>query len=141
MTIPERLPGLRQLAVLVAVFAAVWVPLEGVLWQLLLLAVGATAVLLGLLVQRIWGGRRLVGGGWLAATAVAGALFGGGTAVVGLLLMVLKTGLHSHGPEFSVAEINWLAGQIPLWTAAGGLAGLGLGMLWLAMRGNHRQSK
>ncbi len=141
MIIPERLPGLRPLAVLVAIYAVIWVPLEGALWQVLLLAVGVTAVLLGFLAQRVSGGRTLARGGWLAVTAVAGALFGGGTAVIGLLLMVLKTGLHSHGPEFSVTEIDWLAGQIPLWTTAGGLAGLGLGMLLLGMRGTRGQPK
>jgi hypothetical protein len=57
-----------------------------------------------------------------------------GCALLGLALMAIKTGLHGHGPEFTAAEIEWLVGQIPVWTAAGVPAGLGLGMLILAFR-------
>jgi hypothetical protein len=43
--------------------------------------------------------------------------------------MAVKTGLHAHGPEFTPAEINWVLQQTPIWTAAGLLAGLGLGQI------------
>lgn len=134
MTIPERIPGLHWLTIGVGVYAVVWIAFEGALWRVLLLAVGTTAVVLLTLIQRFLGGRVLSGRWWLALTAVAGALFGGGTAVVGLLLMVLKTGLHSHGPEFTIREIIWLVAQIQPWLLVGALTGLGLGMLALWRR-------
>jgi hypothetical protein len=66
---------------------------------------------------------------WWGATAVTGLLFGLGSSLLTLVLMAVKTGLHAHGPEFTPNEINWILQQVPLWSAAGLLAGLGLGQL------------
>jgi hypothetical protein len=73
----------------------------------------------------------------VGATAVTGFLFGLGCGLMTLLLMVLKTGLHGHGPEFSPAEINWVWGQIPLWGLVGLLGGLGLGMITVTIKGER----
>jgi hypothetical protein len=43
--------------------------------------------------------------------------------------MAVKTGLHAHGPEFSPSQIAWVMGQVPWWTSAGLLAGVGLAMI------------
>jgi hypothetical protein len=129
MTIPVQIPGLRLLTAVWGLGFVLWIAPEGDLAQVVALGVGGTAVLLGHLVQRVWGGRRVARGMWLGGTAVLGLLFGAGSGLLALVFMAVKTGLHAHGPEFSPAEIAWVWQQIPLWAGAGLLAGLGGGML------------
>jgi NhaP-type Na+/H+ or K+/H+ antiporter len=52
-----------------------------------------------------------------------------GSSLLTLVFMAIKTGLHAHGPEFTLQEIQWVSQQTPLWAAVGLLIGLGLGML------------
>ncbi len=129
MQIPHKLPGLKWLTAVVGVYGVIWIGLEGGLWRSVLLAVGVTAVSLLYLLQKYLGGRVLPMGKWLGVTAVSGLLLGLGSSLLTLLLMAVKTGLHGHGPEFSLAEIEWVINQIPLWTAVGLLIGLGIGMI------------
>jgi hypothetical protein len=103
--------------------------LEGVLWRELSLAILLTAVLLLQIAQKWFGGRAVSARVWLGGTAVFGLCWGLGSSMMTLLLMVLKTGLHAHGPEFTPAEIGWVLAQIPLWTAVGLLIGLGVGLV------------
>ncbi|MCL4266654.1 MAG: hypothetical protein KJ069_25895 [Anaerolineae bacterium] len=131
MQIPAKLPGLKKLVILWAVYGVVWIAPEGVLWQTALLAGLTTAVLLGYLVQKIFSGRVLSSGWWVGGTAVTGALFGLLAGLLTLFFMALKTGLHAHGPEFSPAEINWVIRQLPWWTAVGLFTGAGLGLVGL----------
>jgi len=49
--------------------------------------------------------------------------------VATLFLMALKTGIHAHGPEYTMAEVAWVWRQLPLWVAAGTLAGTGLALV------------
>jgi hypothetical protein len=136
MQIPERVPGLKWLMVAWGGYGAVWIALEGVLWQTVLLAVGATAVTLLSLTQKYLSGRKLSLGWWLGGTAVAGLTFGLLSGLLTLFFMALKTGLHAHGPEFTPEEIAWVVGQLWLWTAVGSLVGLGLGSLTWGMKRN-----
>lgn len=132
MQIPQRLRGLKWLTILVAVYAAVWIALEGNLWRVTLLGMGLTAVALGHLVQRWLAGRWLSVGQWVMGTAVFGLLLGFGSAGLTLMLMAIKTGLHNHGPEFTLEEISWMLQQLPVWSAVGLLGGAGVGLLLLA---------
>ncbi len=123
----------RGLTVVLGVYTAVWMSLEGRLWQVVAMGVGWTAVLLLYLIQKQLGGR--LAAGRLTAVwqwAVAGLLMGVGSGVLTLVFMVVKTGLHAHGPEFSQVEIVWVLQRTPLWALSGLLAGLGLGLLRLA---------
>jgi hypothetical protein len=129
MHIPSRVPGLRIATVLVGLYAVVWISLEGDLWRLLLLSAGLSLVAGGYAMQRFLGGRQLSKGRWLLASAGIGFLVALSAGLLALLLMAVKTGLHSHGPEFSAEQLDWLLRQIPIWAIAGALAGLGLGLL------------
>ena len=82
--------------------------------------------------QRFMGGRSLSVWRGLVGTAVVGLLVGFSSGVLILLFMVVKTGLHAHGPEFTPSEINWVIQQLPLWSLIGLLAGLGVGFLMAA---------
>ena len=129
MQIPSRFPGLRLFSILVAIYAAVWISLEGAMQQVILLAIAFMLVITGYLVQRYLGGKQLSAMRWLLYSAGLGLIIGLGTAFLTLIFVTVKTGLHGHGPEFTQAEIEWVIGQIPLWTLTGLIAGLGLGLL------------
>jgi hypothetical protein len=128
-TIPHKLPGLKWATALLAVYAVIWMPIEGNLPLTVLLGAWVTAVAAAYTVQGQLGGQTLSWREWVGLTAVTGLLIGLSAGFIVLAFMALKTGLHDHGPEFSRAEINWVIQRIPTWTTAGLLAGLGLGLL------------
>lgn len=129
MPIPNQLPGLKVATILLAAYFVIWIPLEGNLGQAVLMGVWVALVTAGYLGQRWLGGRVLGWGWWVVVAAGLGLFVGLGGGVLTLAAMVVKTGLHAHGPEFSRAEINWVIEQLPLWGAAGFLAGLGIGLI------------
>jgi hypothetical protein len=118
-------------------YGVAWIALEGNLARVLILA-GLIALTAASIVAERWlGGRSLSTVAWVVFGTFAGQWLGFGTAILALLLMVIKTGLHGHGPEFSVTQINWIIGQIPWWTSAGTVAGLGLALIGLAFRADE----
>jgi hypothetical protein len=129
VSIPTHLPGLKVATILLAAYFVLWIPLEGNLAQTVLMGLWVALVMAGHLAQRWLGGHRLGRGRWLLLAALFGLCLGLGSAILTLLAMALKTGLHAHGPEFTRTEINWVLEQLPYWTAAGFLAGLGLGLV------------
>lgn len=134
MKIPEKIPGLKWLTLIVIVYAVVWISLEGVLGQVLVLAGGLILVGAAYLVQRLLRGRRVQPASWLFFCALAGLMLGAFSVLLVLLLMSIKTGLHGHGPEFAPSEVTWVIDQWLLWAAAGMIAGLGLGVLTMAIQ-------
>jgi hypothetical protein len=132
MTLPLTIPALRPAAVLLALYSAVWISLEGNLPQTLALGIGLTAVSLLHLLQRTLGGRRLSLPAWLTTAAASGLALGAGSILLTLFLMAFKTGLHAHGPEFTAAQIAWVWNQLLLWSLAGLLAATGLALLLAA---------
>ena len=103
-----------------------WMPFEGLFERVLSVGIVLTA---------IWG--------WVVYRqinlldplnlSIRHVVFGAGLGLVApaviLGLMVLKTGVHAHGPEFSPAEISWVTQQFFIWPIVGGVAGLGFRML------------
>jgi hypothetical protein len=132
MILPLTIPILRPATVLLALYSAVWISLEGNLPQTLVLGIGVTAVSLLHLLQRTLCGRRLFLPSWLAMAAAAGLALGAGSGLLTLFLMALKTGLHAHGPEFTASEVAWLWRQLPLWSLAALLSTIGLALILAA---------
>lgn len=132
MQIPERVPGLKWLVIFWAVAAVIWSVLEGDFGRVRLFGFLTTLTGLGYLFQRFMAGREFSPVGGLLTMGLWGLALGFGTVLVTLFMMVLKTGLHAHGPEFSMAEITAVWGQIPLWSLVGLLIGLGAGLLLIA---------
>lgn len=130
MIFPKKIPGLKLLLIGWAVYTAVWISLEGALGQVVAMGVATTLLIVGQLGQRFLGGRSFSQGIEVLLTAVLGLIIGGGSGLLTLVFMAVKTGLHAHGPEFSMAEIDWVLSQLWLWTAVGLLVGLGLGLIW-----------
>ena len=133
MQLPERVPAARWITVIWGAYVLVWAALESGLWATVFAAVLTAVVLFGHLFNRVLSGRKLSTFVGLLITTVFGALFGLGCALLTLIFMAIRTGLHAHGPEFSALELNWVFQQIPLWTIAGLLSGLGLGLLLIAV--------
>lgn len=133
MVFPQKLPGLKLLLGVWIVYAAVWISLEGALVQVVIMGMATAVLLLGHGWQRWLGGKRVGRGVGVLVTAVTGGSLGAGSALLTFGFMAVKTGLHAHGPEFSQVEVNWVLGNVPLWTAVGFLVGLGLGLIWAGM--------
>lgn len=127
--IPDRFPFFNWLFILMALYTAVWMGLEGNIGRVLLMGGGWTAVLLLHFIQKYAGGRWVKRWVFVMETAVVGLLFALSTIALTLIFMVLKTGIHSHGAEFSPQEINTLIEKLPIALLAGLLAGAGLGLL------------
>ena len=127
----KRVPGVRLIIILLGVFFVLWMPFEGDLRLVVGLGVWTALTVTAL------AARRLLTGRWLRAWQFTLVAFGLGT-ILGftaplftLLFMALKTGLHGHGPEFTLAEIRWVQRQLLLWFSVGGLLGLGSGLIYL----------
>lgn len=114
-----------------------WMPFEGILR--LVITVGIVLTILWVwvfhqryknqLLQRFSGAPAFVGY-WAITGGIAGLL---APAVI-LGLMVLKTGVHSHGPEFRQIEILWVLGRFYQWGGLGLLIGLAIGLLVSAFK-------
>lgn len=114
---------------LVGVYALIWIALEGHLARASVLGVAVALWLLTVVFRRWLAGRQMTLPHWIAVCGALGAITGFMSAMLTLLLMAVKTGLHAHGPEFSPSQIAWVIGQAPWWTSAGLLAGAGLAMI------------
>lgn len=125
---------MRWLTGLTAVYAFIWISLEGNLTRVIVLGTAVSLTIAGHLSQRFLGGRFFSVGGWSIIMGLIGLLVGSGSGILTFIFMALKTGLHGHGPEFQAAEIEWLLRMIPLWGAAGLAAGLGLVFLAWGLR-------
>jgi hypothetical protein len=133
MMFPARIPGLRLATVLLVVFALVWIGLEGDVRRVTILGIWMTAVGMLTLLQQWLGGRSLSIASWLGVSIASGLVLGAASVLLTLFLMALKTGLHGHGPEFTPGEIADLWSRLPLWTVAGALLGLGVGLIAAAL--------
>ncbi len=127
--IPEKFPRLKGITILLGIFAVTWISLEGRLPQIVLMGVGVTAVSMLHLMQNKLGGREIKVGSWVGLTAVFGTLAGLISVGITLIFMAVKTGLHGHGPEFTLAEIEWIIQQLPLWGTIGLLCGSAIGFI------------
>jgi len=130
MQFPQKIPGFRWLLAMWAVYTAVWISREGALWQVVVMGTVTTILMLAHGWQRWLGGKTMRQGLGVLVTAVSGLVLGAGSGLLTLVFMTVKTGLHTHGPEFSRVEIYWVLTHLPLWTAVGLLLGLGLGLIW-----------
>lgn len=111
------------------IYAVVWISLEGSLARDLVLGVGITAVSLLHLLQKKWSHKTFSRPQYLQITTLLGLVGGLGSGPLTIAAMIFKTGLHAHGPEFTLAQLQWVSHQIPLWAIAGSLIGLSLGVL------------
>ena len=127
--IPEKFPFLKLMMVLLGIYTLFWISLEGGLLRVVWMGVGVTAVSTLRLLQKQVGGRTMKVGWWVGLTAVTGAISGLLSVGITLIFMIIKTGLHAHGPEFTPSEIEWVIQQWSLWGAIGLLCGSAIGFI------------
>ena len=109
-----------------------WMPFEGLLTLVVSVGVMLTAIWTVVVVNRYEEsidryfqgmiGTLIV---WTFAGGVAGLL----TPLTVIALMIFKTGIHAHGPEFTRLETWWVMNQFFDWGWQGLLIGLGFGLL------------
>ena len=129
MEYPKKIFGLRLLAIITGIYTVFWIAAEGELYRAVIMAFLVTALAAGLLTERYIGGRSFTVKKWVLALAGMGAIAGVCIAMLTLVFMAVKTGLHGHGPEFSQDQVEWVLVQIPIWGVSGLTAGLGLGLI------------
>lgn len=110
----------------------VWMPFEGIFWYVMSVGVLLTGLWGWVLHQRYknavlsrFGNSAAVVVYW----AVTGGMAGLSAPAVILGLMVLKTGVHAHGAEYTPLEILWVAHQFGPWLMYGTIIGLGIGLI------------
>jgi hypothetical protein len=70
---------------------------------------------------------------------LVGGVCGLAVPIAAVLLMVLKTGLHSHtAPDYTLADLLSVLLRTPLWAAVGLLSGLSAGLWQNYRRKNQR---
>ncbi len=139
MLFPKQIPHFRLLVLLWGAYAAVWLALEGAPGRDLLLAAGGLALLVVAGAARVCGGRRLSARQVVGLAGAVGLAAGAAVVPAALAAMAFKTGLHAHGAEYITAQIAAVWAQWPLWLMAGGMAGLGLGLVALGQAARHAQ--
>jgi hypothetical protein len=99
---------------------------------------GLAALGLTLWIARHYGGRSIAGRAAMLAAALTGAAAGLGAALAAALLMLVKTGLHSHVfPDYPFGLMVDILARAPLWALAGVLAAVGLLLAWWAKNQKH----
>jgi len=134
MTEPSKHRLQKIAMIILGFYSLAWISLEGRLWQSIVLATGLVLLSTFLAVQRYLANRDYSKRAQIATAGILGMFDGFLTCLLTLILMVIKTGLHSHGPEFQQSEFMWVLNQIPFWSAAGFLGGVGVGLLVIGYR-------
>lgn len=125
-----------MLALVAGIYGIIWMATEGELYRAVIMAFLIISLAAGYLIQRYLAARTLSVRSWILALAGLGALFGASLAMLTLVFMAVKTGLHSHGLEFTQDQVSWVLSQIPLWGVAGFVGGLGLGLVTVNLAKN-----
>ncbi len=131
MVFPRIVPGLKIATLLVALYGMIWITLEGDVRWSLLMALMVLVISFGYFVQRFLGGKKvtLVQGLIIAAAIGLGA--GLIIAPLVVVFMAIKTGLHGHGPEFTLEEIKGAFDWVLLGALVGSTTALGLALLYI----------
>jgi hypothetical protein len=125
---PRRLRGVT-LGYGVILF--LWLTPEDSIWLAAALGAGLSLLASVHLLFRLVGGRTLSARQWFAGMVGLSALCGAGTAPAAALLMLVKVAAHSHAyPDYPVGVFAGIFQRLPLWTAAGALAGLALALIF-----------
>lgn len=140
LLIPSAGRWLRSLWLIYGILVFVWLgPEDSLIWRPV--ALGAAGVLLvALHAGAQWQGERLLPARcWIPSAAVAGALFGGGTALGAAVLMFFKNALHAHiFPDYPLALILAVLERAPAWSLAGLFGCMGMALAALGFGLNHR---
>jgi hypothetical protein len=127
---------LRSITLAYGLLLFVWLsPEDNSVWPVATLGVGLAILSL------VWFIRRRLGGSAFPAhyVPIGAALLGGIAGLGGALssagLMFFKNALHAHAFwDYPPAMVVAMLSRAPSWAVAGGLAGVGIGFLWVWWR-------
>lgn len=134
LRIPDHKASLRWLVIGYGLLVFFWLgPEDDHIWPVTLIGLAG-----GLLGVTAWLNGRALSLRWLPLTGVLlGALAGGGTSVLTVLLMLFKNARHAHlYPDFSAPLMGEVLVRAPVWGMAGALVGFGAALFWLARHDN-----
>ncbi len=137
----NRLGFCRQLMILCGIAILLWSGLEdnNANAVSVLAAATATVATLYILASRL-GGRALHPADHLRLSVLAGFLAGSSACLLAASLMLFKDLRHAHiYPDYPPQMILAMLERLPHWTLAGGLAGIGIGLLLKLKAEWHRQ--
>ncbi len=129
MLIPGKGLWFKWVVLLWALVAVIWMILEGGLELTVFLGLSTSLLMLFALVRKVHAKWPQVLDRSVPALGFLGFLCGLATVLMTLFLMAFKTGLHAHGPEYTMGEIAWVIDQTLLWAVSGLMVGVGLGLL------------
>ncbi|GAB4519947.1 MAG: hypothetical protein OHK0046_29570 [Anaerolineae bacterium] len=132
---PKAGRHLRWLVILYGLIVFFWLgPEDNHLWPVVLLGTAGAALAVFLWAARRLGGQHLSGRGALLLLAAMGTVIGLGSSLTTALLMFFKNARHAHlFLDYPLEMIGAILSRAPLWGLVGGLIGLGLGLVWLAV--------
>jgi hypothetical protein len=134
MLIPYPGRRVRLLTVGYGLLIFAWLsPEENQVWPVALLGCGLSLLGLILLVMSKLGGRTAPPAYVLPGAILFGLVAGFGASIATAGLMFFKDALHAHlFPDFPPLMMLAILQRAPIWTLAGGLAGVGFALAWLA---------
>lgn len=127
---------IRQVAVIYGVAFFIWLPVEDhSVWPAVIFGAALALLLVNSGLLDKMGRLAIPSANLPIAAALWGALNGLGASLATTGVMFFKNALHGHiFPDYPPGLMFAMLQRAPAWAAAGALSGLGLALLWLAVR-------
>ncbi len=138
VAVPSR--RLRLVTMAYGLLLFIWLtPEDNTVWPVALLGIGLAILSVIWLVRRWLSGSAFSAKYVPIAGALLGAIVGLGGALAAAGLMFFKNALHAHVFwDFPPGMVVAMLIRAPSWALAGGLAGLGIGFLWVWRRSTSK---
>lgn len=135
LRIPTRSRRLRWLTLGYGILVFLWLsPEDNHVAPIAVLGGGLSALLVILMVTGRLGGKEIPARYIPLVGLALGAITGLGAALTTAGLMLFKNALHAHiFLDYPPGLMLDILARAPVWTLAGGLAGLGLGLAWVGL--------
>ncbi len=126
----------RLLTVLYGILIFLWLsPEDNTVWPVALIGAGFSLLLVSLLLMRQLGGRAISDRYVVPGALLLGALIGLGASLSITFLMFFKNALHAHVfLDFPGGMLLSMLGRAPGWTLAGAFIGVGIALIWWAVK-------
>ena len=136
MTIPSAGRRFRYMSLLVGAAIFFWLSFEDVTIVPALILGGALSTLIILLLTFTKLGGKVIAVRYTPLAGIMlGSLIGTGSSAATVALMFFKNARHAHlFPDYPTGMMIAVLKLAPVWAAAGGMLGLALVLIWLALR-------
>ena len=134
--IPKPTNKLRWAVIIYAIFVLVWSGRESTsVMPITLISFGIVMLAMSVWVSNRFGGHILSVRSGAIASMLIGGIIGCGTSVTTASMMMFVNFRHAHlNPDFPPELVGAMLQRLPSWTLAGGLMGLALALLWIAVQ-------